>query len=221
MKVHLGDADFFGRYVATRQDAIAVVWNESGARVLLRDSSHVLTYRPEITSDAEQFFSREEKRHQQPDGSLGPKVWEGDFEPVQFTRAKLRRFLEAHATDVPDDVVRGLARLKLDTTEVESDAEDGYAQVRSQRSTFPKEITVNLELMPGTVVPLRFETQTCSLDGQFGRRTGVMGIELRCLNAREVLRDAIGIALSRLPPELPRYYGAAPAPSELVGHGGF
>ncbi len=221
MKVHLGDADSFGRYVATRDDATAAVWNESGVRVLLRDQSHILTYQPEVTEEAAQFFKREEKRHAQTDGAPGPKVWEGDFEPVQFTRAKLRRFLEAHATNVPEDVVRGLARLKLDTMEVESDEEDGYAQVRSQRSTFPKEITVNLELMPGTSAQLKFETRICSMDGQFGRRSGVMGIELRCVNARDVLRDAMNLALSRLPPELPRYYGVAPAPSERIDRGGY
>lgn len=35
-----------------------------------------------------------------------------------------------------------------------------------------------------------------------------MAIELRCLNARAVLRDMIQAVLPQLPPDIPRYCGA-------------
>ena len=224
VRVHLGDADSLGRYVRSRDDVVAAVWDETGARILLRDTSHVLTYRPEITAEAEQFFHREEKREKTGAFELGPKVWEGDFEPVKFRRRDLKKFLAAHSTDVPEGVVASLDRLKRTESEEESGG-DGQTlrtvSVRELRTNLPHRFGVTLEVLPGIATTLQFEARTCALEGRYGRETGSMGVELRCTNAREVLRRAVQGALGELPESVPRYYGRSPPPGERGGDRGW
>lgn len=219
LKVHLGDTESLGRYVRTRSDATAAVWDETGLRVILGDAFHVLTYQPEITQEAEQFFRREERRHTKPNGELGPKIWDGDFEPVKFLRSKLRQFLEAHASDVPPDVVASLSRLKLTASDEESGDDGRLVTVSAVKSNFPRRFGVTLEVFPGVATRLEFEATPCSMREEYSGRSGTMGMELRCLNARRVLREAMGAALAELPDGIPRYYGRSPVPGSLGGRG--
>jgi len=214
LKIHLGDVESLGRYVRTRKDAVAVVWSETELRVILGDSSHVLTYRPEIMAEAEQFFHREEKRERLRAFEVGSKVWQGDFEPVKFRRADLRKFLEAHSTDVPADVVTGLSRLKISESEEESGEEGRIVSVSAAKSNFPSKFKVTLEVFPGIATELQFESKVCSLDEGYGRHSRAMGLELRCVNARETLRRAMSAALAEIPDSIPKYYGRSPPPND-------
>jgi len=191
-----------------RKDVQAIIWNEEGLALLLDDRSTQIRYEPEIDNMAKAFFQREKRRHYDSIFSPGTTVWEGDFQPVRFTKTNLLKFISRHKASVPNEVTDAIKSLKLKQTQ-QTDSilleDDGERTIEEERTitNLPKNFTLNMPISQGIRANLEFEAKIIRDDYGKGRPT----IELQCVNARQVLRDIMEGVISQFPKEIPRYYG--------------
>ncbi|MFZ0698696.1 MAG: hypothetical protein WAN74_00650 [Thermoplasmata archaeon] len=205
-----GEARGLVAWVDRTPGVSAIVWNEGRIGVICPDLTTEITFEPEIAPEAEQFFQHAQER----DGE-GTKIWSGDCEPVWFSRADLLKFVRQHQAQMPENVQEALRALKVRTSSTHDnemlslDAGSGSRTVEEERTetNVPKRFTLRLPLADGFSGDLDIEAEIGRKKDRYGNPEGAIGIRLRCVNARQVLRDLMGGVLKQLPPDIPQYYG--------------
>lgn len=219
-QIAMGDIGSFVEMAKQTSGIEAVIWNERSISLLTLDPSREITFTPEIEPDTQMFFEREHKREQLGFGEVGPRVWEGDFEPVVFTKKDLLTFLKNHTDGTGDDneLVRAVRNMKIRQSRDESelmlddDSDDvRRVEVEKESVNIPKHFTLMMPLTEGISMEVQFEAGLHKVkkgdyydkdDGKTKR------IDLRAVNARKVLRGLMEVVLARLPGDAPRLYGA-------------
>jgi len=213
--LQLGDVPSLASVVERAADRIrAIVWNEETLTLDVDDLSREIHFQPELKPSAAMFFTRENKRENVGFGEKGARIWEGDFEPVKFGKRNFLKFIKAHMTQFPTDVAESLKNLKMSqiTTSDETlldDESDNERRVEEQieRTNVPKTFTAMIPIAENFEAELHFETKVYKERDSYGNR-GQVVVEVRCLNARQVLRDMMEGILAQLPSEIPRLYGS-------------
>jgi len=216
LNLALGDIESMSKVTGALKPT-AIVWNEQQICLMTRDRNSYVVFRPEIDPMAASFFKHEGTKKR--GGSIffgiqGTNVWEGEFEPVVFAKRTLFKFFKEHKTDLPDHVVAAIKNMQYSETKktdeemlaIDSDDKRTVTEERSN-TNIPKEFTVTMQLTKEISADLRFEAKVGNVIDRNGYETKEKGIQLRCLNAREVLRDMMENYLAQLPADIPRYYG--------------
>lgn len=221
-EIAVGDTDSFTRVAKDTRGISAVLWNESYIALLTNDSATIITFRPEINPTISMFFTRDERRNDRTltGKEVGVRVWEGDYEPVRFTKSNLLKFLTKYAQHTDNKLVDSVKEMKIterhNTTEkmisLEDDQNFQAQEERTLQTNIPRKFTLELPIIETltekVTVPLDFEAQVVANVDRYDREEkGKKLIELRCLNAREVLRKLMQEYVKKLPKGIPQYYG--------------
>jgi hypothetical protein len=98
-------------------------------------------------------------------------------------------------------------------TMIDLNNDDNYsAQEENITSTnIPANFTLEVPLIENAFeqayVSLDFEAKVIVSDEEYGKDKGKKFIQLRCLNARQVLKQIMQDYVSKMPKNIPRYYG--------------
>jgi len=213
-QIALGEPEGLVRAVGNLgKEVQGIIWNEDRLHLVLKGGDE-LRFEPEMIPTAGIFFRRKPRsRYEDSDDKhQGPIVWEGDYEAVQFTKRAFVRFLKENAAAFDAEFRDAVKELKVSqvTTVRQEMMDDDSDNERTMRedakfTNVPKRFSMTLPLAEGWTARLDFETDTVQLEGH-GR--GTMGVELTCVNARQVRREMMESILARLPETIPRYYGA-------------
>lgn len=217
LRLLAGEARGFVELAASEPHVRAVVWNEQRVSVITDDPSRELHYQPEVDPETARFLQREEKRKGAGFGDPGYRVWEGEYEPVIFTKRDLVRFISTHSEGSPE-LEAAVKQLRIrethttDETMLDLDTDD-VRRVEEERSetNIPKEFELTMPVAEGIKARVRFRAELFrpSRDDYEYRNDKVKRIAVRAVNARSVMRDLMYGVLAQLPNELPRYYGSA------------
>ncbi len=205
----LGTPDDIVALARTRVDIQAVLWSEEEVSLLLSDRSTEIRFQPELDGMTAEFFTREKKSYYDDDKGTVTAVWEGDYQPVRFTKTNLLKFIARYEADVPDDVKAAIKNLRLketrNTDSIALDDHEGERIVEEERSVtnLPHHFSLNMPLCHNVRADLEFEAKIVRDNYGKGRPT----VELQCINARQVLKDFMQRAIEKFPPAIPRYYG--------------
>lgn len=222
-EIVVGDLDSLERVSKEITDSTRAVWNEEEIVLMNRDPSMIVRFRPELNPSVAMFFLRDERRR----GSniFGDKnmvrVWEGDYEPVEFTRANLVKFLRAYLKTDDPKLLEAIQNLKVRESHTRTEtlidlSDDNFEATEKQvsQTNIPAKFTLDLPLIETpvssqeVVVTMQFEATVVSKKDDYGReQQNKKVIVLRCLNARQVLRDVMKGFLTQLPETIPKYYG--------------
>ncbi len=219
-EIAIGDADSFVRATKDTKGISAILWNEEGLTVLTKDPSTIITFRPELNQSVTMFFMREHKREGTSlfGAQTGCRVWEGDFEPIKFSKGNLVKFLKKYTIKENEELMKAIQNMKItehkSRTETMIDLnndENFSAQEEQVTSTnIPANFTLEVPLIEnGTeqvYVSLDFEAKVTE-EEEYGRKTGKKYIQLRCTNARQVLKKIMQDYVNKMPKSIPRYYG--------------
>jgi len=214
VKLGIGDADGFHRIIQERRlDIKGVIWNEYEICLITRDPNIQIKYKPEFTRETQTFFIPENKRYGNSFFDEGVRAWEGDTEPVQFSKRNLLKFLSEYGCNFPPELEEAIRKLRVSKT-LSIDAEmldidtDNERRIEEdiEKTNLPRKFTVSLPVSEGYIGEIDFEARVVKLKDGY-RDTGRLGVELRCTNCRKVLREMMEGILNRIPESLPIYYG--------------
>ena len=215
-KIGLGDVDSLRRFVINRIDIEAIVWNEDRITLLTESKNDQIAYQPEIHPAAKLFFRHEEKRLNRGWFEEGILTWEGDCEPVQFTKRMLLKFIRTYGLQTPKELEDAVKQLKVsetflqDTIMLDEDSDnERRVEEESETTNLPKKFKLTLPLAEGILGEMDFEARICKMKADYGRQTDKRGVEVRCTNSRKVLRGMMDNIMEKLPKDIPRYYGIA------------
>ena len=217
MRVLAGSMTAFADMVAVEEHPRAVMWDEGRVTLLTDNPTRELHYQPEVNPETARFFARENKREGGGFGDPGFRVWQGEYEPVIFTKRDLIRFISSHSdgNSALTDAVRQL-RVRQSTTidetmlDVDSDDVRRVEEERTQ-TNIPKEFNLVMPIADGIMAEVKFRAELFKperSDYEY-RNDKVKRIAVRASNGREVMRQVMLAALERLPPAIPKYYGSA------------
>jgi hypothetical protein len=220
-EIAVGDADSFERIGKETVGIQAILWNEACIALVTRDPSTVITFRPEINSTVAMFFCRDEKRSERSFSGkeIGVRVWEGDFEPVRFTKSNLLKFLQRYSLKEENKLLESIKNMKVTerhvTTEkmISLEDDDNFRATEEQvlQTNIPTKFSLEVPLIDAAdgklFVSLDFQAQVITSEDRYGEQKGKKLIELRCLNSRQVLHDLMRKYADLLPKSIPRYYG--------------
>jgi len=196
----------------SRTDVKAIIWSEEELSLMLEDRATAIRFEPEIDPMTREFFTREKKSHYNDFGDIGTLVWEGDYNPVRFTKANLLKFIATYEADVPQEVKDAIKALKIkQTTKTDSilisdgDEGEGERTVDEERmvTNLPKKFALTMPIAHGVSANLEFEAKVIRDNYGKGRPT----IELRCTNGRQVLQNLMQGIVEQFPESIPKYYG--------------
>ena len=137
---------------------------------------------------------------------------------VKFKKTHLLRFLEEYGTDLPEDLIKALKKLRVTQTAKQSEDMLDLEGTGSRTvledveiSNLPRQFSLKMPIAENFIGELQFQAELVQARDNYGHtKSGApLQIELRCVNAREVMRDMMHQILAELPPEVPRYYGRA------------
>ena len=210
-EVVIGSPDDIIAISKSRCDVKAIIWSEEELSLMLDDRSMAIRFEPEIDSMTRKFFKRENKSHYNDFADIGVVVWEGDYQPVRFTKANLLKFIATYEADVPQEVKDAIKALKIkQTTKTDSilitDEEgEGERTMDEEKvvTNLPKKFALKMPVAHGVSANLEFDATVVRDNYGKGRPT----IELRCTNGRQILQDLMQGIICQFPPEVPRYYG--------------
>ncbi len=212
--LNLGNQTDFIRMVGHIHGVRGVIWSESdGITLILEDRHSIVQFRPTIHPYAALFFEKRDKRTNDDDEM---RVWEGEFEPVQFTKQNLIKFLQLVEIDgVPKEVVAAIRNMKVSEKTTQEDTisleDPGITKMVIEESTH-----TNIPRRFGLIIPItddykghfEFEATVQKKKDRYGKEDALKKvIVLRCLNPRAVLRNCMEQILAQLPPEIPCFYG--------------
>lgn len=196
----------------------AIIWNEKGLTLLLAESNTEIAFIPEFHPSTEMLFHREEKRERLDffGDSDGIRVWEGEYEPIQFTKSNLIKFLQKYSLYFDEDVTKAIKNLRVTqkrTTDSEMLSLDDDDNVRSteektQTTNLPRQFNAKMPLFDGFEAELEFEAKVVKKKDRYGEEKSQQVIEMRCTNGREAIREVMYAVLEQFPEKIPRYYGA-------------
>lgn len=216
LDVALGTSESFVRMTEETSNVKAVIWNEGGISLLTDDRSTSITFFPELRPEAAMFFGKHDKKQADRDGNE-IKVWEGDYQPVQFSKRNLIKFIEKYSAviegakevseavkkmNVKEVLSQNMEMLDMDSDNVRSVVEETVT------SNVPKAFKMNMNLAENIISELHFQVDLARKEDRYGNPTKDFCLVLRCTNAREIMRDMMFGIVSQLPESLPKYYGA-------------
>lgn len=216
IQLALGDIGSLAALVDQARDTVkGVVWNETRITLMTDNPAKEISYEPELHPAAEMFFQRENKRERAGLMEVGPRVWEGDYEPVHFQKKDLLKFLRSRDAIFPTEVEEALKNLKIRETKATDEImlsleEESTRTVEEEAkvTNLPKNFTVEMPVAEGYSASFILEAAVVQLKDEYNRAVKGRVIELRCTNTRQIKRDLMKHMMDQLPPEIPRYYGA-------------
>ncbi len=217
LRVLAGESRGFVDLVARTPRIEAVMWNEHRISVVTGDPGRELHFQPEIDPETARFLQREEKREGAGFGDPGFSVWEGEYEPVIFTKRALVRFITDHSQGNPDlEAAVKQLRIRETTTTEETMLEldtDNVRRLQEERAetNIPKEFELTMPVTEGIQARVKFRAELFRPDASdyTARNDKVKRIAVRAVNGRSIMRDMMMGILARLPPSVPCYYGSA------------
>jgi len=97
-RTHLGEVKDIVDVTERKKDKIdAIVWNEKNIQLVINDGTTEITFKPEFHPCTSIFFEREDKRNSRWDDDAGLRIWEGEYEPIQFSKSNLIKYLKKNA----------------------------------------------------------------------------------------------------------------------------
>lgn len=220
-EIAIGDADSFVRVTKDTRGISAILWNEEGITILTKDYSTIITFRPELNQSVTMFFTREHKRENTSffGQQTGTRVWEGDFEPIKFSKGNLVKFLKKYTIKENEELMKAIQSMKITEhksrteTMIDLNNDDNY-QAQEERITttnIPAKFTLEVPLIENAFeqnyASLEFEAKVVQEEDRYSNDKGKKYIQLRCVNARQVLKQIMQDYTERLPKNIPRYYG--------------
>jgi hypothetical protein len=212
MRINCGDASSFIKMVENTPQIIGCMWSEEKISLILSDRATLVQFYPEINSTTSMFLQRKEHRRDENNKNV---VWEGEFEPIQFTKANLIKFLKNQKTSLPEDVMFAIKNLQViekkahESEMLSLDNDDSRTVIEETTNTnIPKHFSMELPVSENYIGKFDFEVGVVTLKDKYDNDTNKKGLVLRCLNARNVLRDMMQQITSKLPKNIPLYYGA-------------
>lgn len=205
------ESDFIQMVQNSKSSIAGIMWNENGITLVNQNRFVVARYKPDFTPVAAMFLEREEKRNR--DDNV--RIWEGEFAPIQFTKQNLLKFLkQVEMVDAPKEVIDAIRNMKVsernEQTESISLDEDSSKMIieESMQTNLPKHFTLIIPISDDFSGKFDFEAQVVKKKNKYGdEEANKKAIELRMVNARAVLKQRMESVLSKLPTEIPRYYG--------------
>ena len=211
--LRVGDVASLDRVVKTNDGRIrAFIWNEERISVDIDDPNKEIVFAPELRPTAEMFFLRQNKREKIGFGEEGDRIWEGDYEPIKFGKRNFLKFIKLHMAQFPTEIADSLKNLRMSEIETseerllddESENEERVERM-VQTTNVPTHFSAMFPISEGFEAELAFETKVYK-EREYGGK-GKVVVEVRCINARQVLRSMMEGILTQLPPDVPRYYG--------------
>lgn len=196
----------------------SIIWNEQGLKLIVKDENTEISLLPEFHPSSEMFFQRENKRDNDMSlfgGNKGIRIWEGEFEPIQFSKSNLIKFLKTYAEYFEPQVEQAIKHMKVteqktegsEMLSLEDDNNVRTVTEETQSTNIPRQFKAIMPLFGGYKVELDFEACVTKKTNDYGREENKRVIELRCLNARERIRQVMQEILSQFPEDIPKYYG--------------
>jgi hypothetical protein len=213
-QLRLGDISGLASYAKSHAPEVrAVVWNEESVTLVMTDRGTEVRYSPEVYPETVMFLSREHKRE---NADRGNRVWEGEFEPVLFSKKDLVKFLAKYSggdASLLDSIKTLRVTKRTEETEKMLDVETDdveRTEIETEVTNIPRHFTMQMRVTEG--IDAIFEFEAClykpepnDYSGRQEART--KRIAVRAVNARPVLRDVMRNILARLPEGIPQYYG--------------
>jgi len=212
-RIALGDVDSLLRTATDPMNGVsAVVWNEREIALVGSDRGVDLRFTPVFEPATTMFFQREEKHRGMFDQDAGTRIWEGDYEPVQFTKKDLLAFLGRFSELFDERVREAVKNLQMrrstsstsEMLDLDGESERTVEEV-TEKTNLPRRFSARLPMFDGISADLEFEAR---VKERQANKSMVKVIELRCTNAREAMRATMEQVLSRIPTGLPLYYGS-------------
>lgn len=215
-KVILGTVDGIVDITKRNEDNVsAIIWNEEQISLFLKESDAEIRFTPEFHPSTQMFFSREEKRNRDMwDDNAGMRIWEGEYEPIQFQKNQLIKFLNKYSSFFEPEVEQAIKNLKV-TRKQSSQAEmldladdnERTIEETTQSTNLPSVFKAKMPLFDNFFVDLEFEAKVVKKKDRYGSEQSKQVIELRCTNARESLREVMYEILEKFSKDIPKYYG--------------
>ena len=213
-RIALGDIAALDGWVQKMRHQIdAVLWSEEEICLVLNEPDMEVKFHPEIHPATSVFMSRDDK-HSRDDHV---RMWEGEFAPVIFTKSALLKYLKSNAAMFDAGVQDAIKNLKVterkstSTEMINLEDDDSYRSVEEQvqDTNLPSRFSAAMPLFGNVIADLEFEARVVPAKDKYGHDTTgpKKAIQVRCVNAREALREAMATVLAGLPPEIPTYYG--------------
>lgn len=204
------DSDFKNMADNSRTSIAGIMWNESCITLVNQNRLVVARYKPELTPVAAMLFEREDKRNNE-----NMRIWEGEFAPVQFTKQNLLKFLkQVEMVDAPTEVIEAIRNMKITERKEQSDVisidGDSNKMVLEETTStnIPKQFSCMIPVSDDFVGKFEFEAKVAPKRNEYGHEeANKKVIELRVINARQVLKQRMESIVSDLPKEIPKYYG--------------
>lgn len=204
------DSDFCEMANNSKASIAGIMWNESCVTLVNQNRLVVARYKPELTPVAEMLFEREEKRNNE-----HMRIWEGEFAPVQFSKGDLLKFLkQVEMVDAPKEVIEAIRNMKVterkelsDTISIDGDSTKMVVE-ETATTNIPKQFSCMIPVSDDFVGKFEFEAKVAPKKDRYGNdEANKKVIELRVINARQVLKQRMECVVARLPKEIPKYYG--------------
>ena len=187
-----------------------VMWSENCITLVAQNRFVVGCYEPALTPVAKMFFSHENKR-----GRDERRIWEGEFDPVLFTKQNLLKFLKTvEMTNAPREIIEAIRNMKV--TEKKEVASTINLNETSEKTVIEESEETNLPTRFSLTIPVSddfagkfdFEAKVVPARDRYDNEDkNKKAIELRVINARQVLRARMESIVAQIPAEVPRYYG--------------
>jgi hypothetical protein len=211
-----GDSKGFVEMANRSTDCKAIIWNEGSISLMGEDRNTLLTFTPEYYPPAAMFFMEHVKlKRDQNDTPM--RVWEGEFVPIEFSKATLIKFINENASNIVDagEVIQSIKKMNVMKSKFEgaemldTDNDDNHRTVIEEKLTcsVPKSFKIKMPICENMTADLEFTVAVGKKTDRYGNVTDKTCLVLRCTNARKVLKGMMELILDRLPENVPRIYG--------------
>jgi hypothetical protein len=215
--IALGDAESFRKFIETIS-VKAILWNEDHLIAMTDNRGTILAYKPEIEYTTKMFFVRDDGRRQEGWNEY-KTVWEGEYKPIEFTKGNLIKFLKTYGKE-QGDLINNIKNMKvIDKIASSSEMIDlGSGEFDDQNirtveeetsiTNIPNKFSLILPVIANYNAKFEFEAKIIRGEDKYGNpNRGKAVIQVKVLNAREVMRGVMYDIMSKLPKEIPKYYG--------------
>jgi len=217
--IALGDSESFTAFIKNIP-VQAIIWNEDHLIAMTGNRGTILAYKPEIEPTTQMFFTRDSGRRDV-GFSATKTVWEGEYEPIEFTKGNLIKFLKTYAKDSSADLINNIKNMKV-IDKIQSNSEmidlgtgdfddQNVRTVEEETSitNIPNKFILTLPVMANYKAEFAFEAKVIRSqdDDYHNPNKGKKVIQIKVLNAREVMRGVMYDILNKLPKDIPKYYG--------------
>ncbi len=205
------DSDFIKMAKNSAPKLAGVMWSENCITLVAQNRFVIGCYEPALTPVAKMFFSREHKRSDRDN----TRIWEGEFEPVLFSKQNLIKFLKTvEMVNAPKEIIDAIRNMKV--TEKKEIASTINLNETSEKTVIEETEETNLPTRFSLIIPVSddfagkfdFEAKVVPARDRYdNEEKNKKAIELRIINARQVLRARMESIVAQIPAEVPRYYG--------------